>query len=366
MNIKSLQLHKRSSYEFKYIQDRFAYNLDKKTIAIADGTTQSFNSERWADVITQQFVSNSTFNLEQLVNLFKTVEKEYSNAEYIFSDNFAKAALEREKLKNGSTATFLGVEFYDDFFKIVSCGDSNLFRISNSEIVMYPFHTVEELDNNECFLNTVKLRRGEVDDSFFCLKEIPYLIEDKIILATDALSRLFLKQPDTINQLLSIKNFEEFHDFCIQYWETKELEEDDITAVIISFEDDDSVEVIIPNIDFSFPKEEEYEFIPSHVETESSDLNSQDMQEIRQNFNGVAKDFFEVKKSLKSQQLFNLLISSLLIVNLLFTGIIIYKTGFLKEDKNVSELTTNNKNDGKTNQGGEKKEQGDPKKENKK
>ena len=55
MDIKVLQLHKRVSYEFKHIQDKYALDSDTKIFALADGTTQSFNSEIWAEIITKEF-----------------------------------------------------------------------------------------------------------------------------------------------------------------------------------------------------------------------------------------------------------------------------------------------------------------------
>ena len=68
MGITVLQLHKRASYEFKHIQDKYAINSNKKTFALADGTTQSFNSEIWAELITKGFVANPIFNSNELIN----------------------------------------------------------------------------------------------------------------------------------------------------------------------------------------------------------------------------------------------------------------------------------------------------------
>ena len=75
MDIKVLQLHKRASYEFKHIQDKYAINSDAKTFALADGTTQSFNSEFWAEIITKRFVANPIFNTSELIKFLRCYEK---------------------------------------------------------------------------------------------------------------------------------------------------------------------------------------------------------------------------------------------------------------------------------------------------
>ena len=91
MDIKVLQLHKRASYEFKHIQDKYAINPDTKTFALADGTTQSFNSEIWAEIITKGFVKNPTFNTNELIGSFTNLVVEYKNATFEFSSNPDKA-----------------------------------------------------------------------------------------------------------------------------------------------------------------------------------------------------------------------------------------------------------------------------------
>ena len=111
MDIKVLQLHKRASYEFKHIQDKYAINPDAKTFALADGTTQSFNSEIWAEIITKGFVTNPAFHAIELISTFTKQVSEYKSAKFEFSPNPAKASLEKAKQNKGGTATFMGLHF---------------------------------------------------------------------------------------------------------------------------------------------------------------------------------------------------------------------------------------------------------------
>ena len=83
----------------------------KNCFAVADGTTQSFNSEIWAEIITKQFALSPENDIQKLITDFTSYVKYYQNTEVVFSSNPAKASLERAKQKMGGTATFIGLHF---------------------------------------------------------------------------------------------------------------------------------------------------------------------------------------------------------------------------------------------------------------
>lgn len=68
-----------------------------------------------------------------------------------------------------------------------------MFIIRNNEIISFPFKNIEELDNNNYFINSNKLLDNEVEFEFFNFNKIEILKNDKIILATDAISRLIFR-----------------------------------------------------------------------------------------------------------------------------------------------------------------------------
>jgi len=320
MSIKVLQLHKRASYKFNYIQDKYAINSTNDKIALADGTTQSFNSEIWAEIISTKFVNNPTFIPNELITLFTNSISEFKNTRFEYSENPAKASLEKAKLNKGGTATFIGLQIcMNNKLEIIACGDTNFFKINGSDFTAFPFTNVNDLDNNNHFINTEQLLQNKIDDSYFKNTTLEYKSGDIIIIATDALSRLILNNNDVINELIFITDFESLQTFCMKYWESKELQEDDISALIISFNNDNSVTKILPYLGFSFPKEIENDFIPTSILNETtSTFNDMQMQEIRNQFNGVANDFQQVKNKLKLHEMLLMIAISLLVINLFF------------------------------------------------
>lgn len=330
MSIRILQIHKRDSYEFRYIQDKYAINPDNNLFALADGTTQSFKSELWAEIITTEFIKNPNFNPADLISRFKKVVPIFKNTRFNFNANPAKASLERTKQSIGGTATFIGVQIKNDSeVEIISCGDSNLFHLGPKNIVKpFPYTNVKELDANNHFINTEVLLKNEVGESFFKQTTLECHPQDIIIMATDALSRLILKNPNTINELLNIYSFEKLHDFCLKKWENKELEEDDISAIIIPIRKTNKIQTIEPPAQFSFPKKEEVEFIPSSLsmpkaksptqtEPKSQPQSLSEWNELRTKVYAIGNDLFNIKSDLKLLRILLLVVIGLLLLNII-------------------------------------------------
>ncbi len=321
MNISILQLHKRESIYFNYIQDKFAFNLPNKCFALSDGTTQSFNSAYWAKIITEYFVANPTFDNQQLIDIFFKCATQYKNLDFKFDSNSAIASLQKEKKDKGSTATFIGLQFLpNNQFNVISCGDTNLFLSKKEEkgyspYWHFPYSNMEELKRNNSFINTEKLLKNEIKKESFKTQTFSYNHNDIIILATDALSRLLLKHPLIISELIKIENFEEFHKFCLNYWEAKEMEEDDISAIIIKTESKNTILQILPPESFSFPEKKPQLFTPTHyTQLQSNDM---DIQEIKQSLNKTEERIQEIKNKMKVQETLLIITISIVLLNLL-------------------------------------------------
>lgn len=348
MNIVALQIHKRDSYHYKFIQDKYGINLTNKTFSIADGTTQSFRSEIWAELLTEYFVENPTYILENLISEFTKLSENFENLDFEFSSNPAKASLERAKHAKGGTSTLLAVQFLtQNKIRVVTCGDSNLFILNDetSNVTSYPFSNLESLDRNNNFLNTKAFIKEEVNQDFFQYTELELKENDQIMLATDALSRLILKNNSVIKEIYDLSNFEEFHEFCLKYWDAKELEEDDITAMIISpFKKNGGVKEIFPPDNFEFPKTETPEFVPTSPEHISPQtITAMQMNEIKNQFNGVANDFQNLKRSLRTNRLLMVLVIILLSLNITFLFLNTTKTKSPISNKVIEKSKKSNK-----------------------
>ena len=102
MKIKVFHTHKKSSITYNFVQDKFCINPENKTIAIADGTTQSFRSEFWSELLVQEFCKHPTFERNEFLGLSKSLANKIQASTPTFSENPAIASLERKNRKRKS------------------------------------------------------------------------------------------------------------------------------------------------------------------------------------------------------------------------------------------------------------------------
>lgn len=256
MKIKTLQIHKCSVSGFSDIQDKYCYNGEKGVIAISDGATQGFKSEIWAEMLVNNFVQNPEFEIEKFLIDLEKYAQDFSEIEFEPNPNPALRMLEFRKIADGSYATFMGIEVREDTLRYVSSGDVCGFVKITDGLQSFPFSNVEELDKDKGFLSTTRLLNHQVKPEQFRSGKLSIKENDKIILMTDAVARLTLRDNNIIDKILHLEDFESFKDYIISEWEAKRLEEDDITICVIEPNAKSEEQNIHPPKDFSFPKVE--------------------------------------------------------------------------------------------------------------
>ena len=256
MKIKTLQIHKRSVSGFSDIQDKYCYSEEKGVIAISDGATQGFKSEIWAEMLVNNFVQNPEFEIEKFLIDLEKYAQDFSEIEFEPNPNPALRMLELRKIADGSYATFMGIEVREDTLRYVSSGDVCGFVKITDGLQSFLFSNVEELDKDKGFLSTTRLLNHQVKPEQFRSGKLSIKENDKIILMTDAVARLTLRDNNIIDEILHLEDFESFKDYIISEWEAKRLEEDDITICVIEPNAKSEEQNIHPPKDFSFPKVE--------------------------------------------------------------------------------------------------------------
>jgi hypothetical protein len=268
MSAKIFQLHKRSVYVFDAIQDKYSFDPSQTFFAISDGATQGYKSEIWAKSLVDSFIKSPTFDPQTLVSLFTKVAKDFELQDFSFkTDNPALRLAEERKKQQGAFATFMGIQLMGEQLLYISSGDVCGFLIREGKVFPFPHHTIDELENDKGFLGTRPLLNQTVNIQQFKTGNTFLNKNDIVLLATDALARLLLREQGEINKLLSFSNFEDFHSYIMNLWEQKRLEEDDITLCIITPFIQRETNCYLPPKGFSFPKEKTPNYggiIPSH------------------------------------------------------------------------------------------------------
>lgn len=265
MRVTILQIHKRSSHEFKYIQDKFSISKNNTVIALADGTTQSFRSEIWAEMLVDEFTNHPTSKPTQLIKQFRNCATRFKKITFEYSKTPATALLEKTKQRKGATASFLGIQLKsNNTLELISVGDVNVILIrTNKKIEFFPFSDLNKLDAESNFINSEELVKNNFKTSSIRLNKIQLMNGDKVIATTDALARLLLQKPDKINDLVTLNNFSNLLFFCNKHWNNHDLQEDDISAIILDPKEKNELVLFKPPENFKFQKKAEIEFKPT-------------------------------------------------------------------------------------------------------
>lgn len=284
MKTRIFQLHKRSSYVFSSIQDKICFDNQKQIYAISDGATQGYKSEIWSEKLVKSFVDKPNFEVNSLLQNFKVYAESFQKIPSTENSNPALRALEERKRIQGGFATFMGVKIEGDELEYISSGDVCGFVKNNEDLQGFPFSKVEDLDQDKGFLGTQKIINGENKAEQFKHAKISLKKGDNVILMTDAIARLALRDKSILDRILSFRNYEDFFQFIIKEWEDKRLEEDDITIGIIEFSDDRAEEIYLPPVDFSFPKEEK-----SIIQFDQLNIEKMSLEEVKKHIQALDK-----------------------------------------------------------------------------
>jgi len=242
MVIRAFLTHKLSE-SYKDCQDSFDILVPKRSVAVADGISQSIFSKVWADLLTYHFVRNPSviFLEEENVDPIRDewyqrvaevrLEKERQNDPYLWKLD--------ENLASGRSAgaTFLGLRFEGTAWSCLVLGDSCLVGISeNNEImeIMSSKTEDEEFDNYPDYLDSSRLISQKGESKCF---HGELTGSGKLFLVTDALSDyLYRKRQENdfavVDALLNIQTQDEF-EAIVGAMRLQGMTNDDTTLVII-------------------------------------------------------------------------------------------------------------------------------------
>jgi len=274
MSITILQHHR--STDHKSIRHKFDMDVQKKCYVLSEGASESFKPETWAEIISGTFAKNPRFYIPELITSLKAGAQQFRQTGVTHDDGTPAGALEKRKQPGGSTASLIGLQLSDDNRKlnVVGCGNCNLFIIKNIEyenstITSFPYNTIASLDANRSFLNTEQLIQGKLDESFFRNTTIEVEKSDTIILVTGSLGRMLLKKNDLrtvidlLKELIAINDYAALHHFCLKHKQGKELEDEEISVMILNAEEKDVLRRITPPMRFAIHKDEKHTHVPA-------------------------------------------------------------------------------------------------------
>lgn len=252
-------------------QDAYAFNINTKRFAVADGATRSFLSAHWAKLLVNHFCNETvSSNTELLIthdwaNWLKPIQVKWNKEVKVIVEKNPKdyVLFNRYEREDPAFATFIGLQFSQINnkslrWKSIIIGDSCLFILQNDRITSYLLTSPDEFDYRPaCFSSVNNL----IDTNLPKFQDGYAEIGDTFILATDALAKWMLALSQTlgwdgvIKQLNALESQNDFNRFIRHARQRTEitLENDDTTLMILSTHQsnaniDDSIISVEPSI----------------------------------------------------------------------------------------------------------------------
>lgn len=257
MKIRAFITHK-DAEQYKDCQDRFSINKNTKSVAIADGMSQSFQQKIWAEILVNTYTKNiewvpTSVSVKELapqwvenVKLFIQKLKETNAPPYLIIRN--ENAL---VLKKSAGATFCGIRFQGKEWSGYVLGDSCLIEIVENKVKkIFTSQHGDKFDNHPDYFDSNPLSNGKgtplpikgtINQSISVL-----MVSDPF---SDFLNEKYREGNDEVfvKQLLEIKTHNEFENLVTDWRNNYNMHNDDTTLIII--EDDENTNFNFVEVD---------------------------------------------------------------------------------------------------------------------
>lgn len=232
--------HSEEDYE-----DSFAFSIQKRRFAIADGATETSFAKQWAQSLVQAFVSNPPpFPFpepcwrECFEGWLRPIQQSWQ--EGIDWENLTWFAAEKARM--GASSSLLGVIFEEVSPNILrwsslAFGDSCLFQIRGDKLlVAFPIDKAEKFNDRPLLLSSYPHNNERVWKEVQ-VKEGDCQPKDIFLLMTDALALWFLIQWEegekSWEEICNLRDQKDFTLFVSRLRHERRIKNDDVTLLII-------------------------------------------------------------------------------------------------------------------------------------
>lgn len=254
MKIRAFITHKKAE-RFRDCQDRFSINMDTKSVAVADGMSQSYQQKIWASLLVEKYTSYYDFvpNHESI----KELSSEWISKVKAFIENLKEngapqylVIMNENSLvtQKSAGATFLGIRFSEQKWEGDVLGDSCLIEVKNGSIErILTSQQEDEFDNHPDYFDSGLNKVGKGTP-----KNIDGVIDEdtKVLLVSDPFSD-FLNEKKKIEdderfiaEILQVTSHDEYEALVSRWRDEYGMHNDDSTLIIIEDDKSDRFNVV--------------------------------------------------------------------------------------------------------------------------
>lgn len=218
-------------------EDRYLFSLDGSVATLSDGASESYNSQKWAEILCGLACEQGELSMELVV---EGVRK-YAELNDPSQLSWSKAAA----FERGSFATLLMLRHDRERcdIEIVAVGDTVLLLLEGPELVLkFPLNSAEDFAAKPELLSTRADLNGFVQDALFNTKHVavrPAGEHTTALLLTDALGEWCYQAMESGRNdwrtLATVGSDEEFRTLVLEARAQHQMRVDDTTLVRLKF-----------------------------------------------------------------------------------------------------------------------------------
>ena len=239
MIIRGFITHKEAE-QYSDCQDFFSINVERKSVAVSDGMSQSIFPQWWAELLANAYANDDfkpkavdeiknlrTLWMERVRNFLET-EQEKGKPTWMLENCLAE--------RRGAGSTLCGVKFEKEAaYSSYVLGDSCIVKVdANNNITDFIRSQEGDFGNHPDYFDSMEGGKGEPK-----IKDDVLDAGGKLLLVTDALSEFLYRkhaegqEQSYVESLLSIQSHQEFIELVGKWRKEEKMHNDDTTLVII-------------------------------------------------------------------------------------------------------------------------------------
>lgn len=214
-----------------------AFALGKTCFALADGASESYDSRKWAQLLTAAYVLDQDVGVPWVACRVR---------DYVESSDFDSLSWSRQAaFERGSFSTLLGLKWATtgSHVEVLAVGDSLAVHVRDSQLLTsFPFQQATQFDARPRLLSTLPEANGFVEEADFVpSSNVDWTVQpgDQILLVTDAVGHWLLAHDGALDALVAASTSEDFERLIVARRLDKSMRLDDSTVLRLAVEGGD-------------------------------------------------------------------------------------------------------------------------------
>lgn len=206
-----------------------AFALGSACFALADGASESYDSQSWARLLTAAYVLDQGVGVPWVADRVRA---------YVQGSNFDSLSWSRQAaFERGSFSTLLGIKWAANGsdVEVLAVGDSLAVHIRDGQLLTsFPFQHATQFDARPRLLSTLTKANDFVEEADFVpSSNVDWTVQpgDQILLVTDAVGHWLLAHDHVLGDLVAVSTYEDFERLIVARRLDQSMRLDDSTVL---------------------------------------------------------------------------------------------------------------------------------------